>query len=175
MKKLVLILTFLALPLTSYAQDAFYLSGMLGLTQMDISGSNAEFDSELSYGARAGLLFNDHFAAGIYIHRVTTEANNITNGPEYVLDNVMAEATYYFNEADENSFWVSGLLGMTFAETKTAGLSISDDATAYGASAGYSFAVSPNFTISPQVTYISSNFTNSVSELSGMVNLTFWL
>lgn len=175
MKKLVLIITLIAMPLMSQAQDAVYLSGMLGLNQLSVSGSNNDFDWELSYGGRAGLLFNDHFSAGIYLQRLNTEASNVTNGPEYTMDNVMAEVTYYFNEVDENTFWVSGLLGMTFVETSSAGLSFKDDATAYGAAAGYSFAVSPNFTISPQVTYIQSSFPNTSSQLSGLVNLTFWL
>ena len=64
-KKLALILAFLTLPLSSYAQDAFYLSGLLGLTNLDTGSGGLDIGTELSYGARAGVLFNDHVAAGI--------------------------------------------------------------------------------------------------------------
>ncbi len=174
MKKLVLVITFLAMPFTTYAQDAIYLSGMLGLTQVDVD-SNLDYDAELSYGARAGLLFNDHVSAGLFLHRSAVEPSNPGLNSETTIDNVMAEVTYYFAEADENSFWISGLLGLSYAETKVAGDSVSDDATALGVSGGYHFMVAPNFSISPQVTFIRSSFDTTASELSGMVNLTFWL
>ncbi len=175
MKKLVVIFTLIAMPFTSNAQDAIYLSGLLGLQQVDIANSNTTYDSELSYGARAGLLFNDHVSAGIYLQRVNIDSTVGIFTTESTLDNVMAEITYYFAEADENSFWVSGLLGMTFAKEEFGTQRASDDATAYGLAAGYHFMVAPNFSLSPQVTYIHSGFTNDVSEISGLVNLTFWL
>ena len=100
MKKLVLILAFLALPLSSYAQDAFYVSGMLGLTSIDVDNSTLDFDTELAYGFRAGLLFNDHVSAGLFVNRYATEVSSV----DLSALNIMAEVTYYFSEADENTF-----------------------------------------------------------------------
>ena len=181
MKKLVLILTLLSMPWTAFAQDAIYLSGMLGLTSLEVSGSNIDYDTELAYGIRAGVLFNDHVSAGIFINRYDTDkAISPLTQSEYTLTNIMAEVTYYFSEADENSFWVSGLLGVTKAEAEnrtvgTPAVVTDDSETAYGFSAGYHFMVAPNFSLSPQVTYIHTDADpNSFSELSGMANVTFW-
>jgi hypothetical protein len=179
MKKLAWILMIMTLPALAQAQDAIYLSGMLGLTRVGSDNANLETDPELSYGARAGLLFNDHIAAGLFLHRTTYDVSGSNFlGPfttEPTFDNVMAEVTYYFAEADENSFWISGLLGMTFNEIVSNGFSRSEDATSYGLSAGYHFMVAPNWSISPQFTYIQSNFDDSVNEISALANLTVWL
>ena len=171
MKKLVLILAFLTLPLSSYAQDAFYLSGMLGLTSIDVDNSTLDFDTELSYGFRAGLLFNDHVSAGLFVNRYATEVSSV----DLSALNIMAEVTYYFSEADENTFWLSGLLGTTQFKIESPLQSTNDSETSYGFSAGYHFMVAPNFSLSPQLTYILINAEDSAASTSAMVNLTFWL
>lgn len=183
MKKIILILSFLALPLSSYAQDAIYLSGMLGLTSIDVDGSSLDYDNELSYGLRAGVLFNDHVSAGLFINRYGTDTSSAITTQDFSLTNIMGEVTYYAAPADENSFWVSGLLGITQSKVDTtitfpatASTSQSEADTAYGFSAGYHFMVAPNFSLSPQVTYIITDAdAGNFSELSWIVNLTFWM
>lgn len=182
MKKLVLIISFLSLPYSAFAQEAFYVGGLLGLTSIDATfddGTKETYDSELSYGLRAGVLFNDHLAAGLFLHQY---GHDTTSSPanvelEYEFRNIMAELTYFFSEADENSFWVSGLLGVTQSSLETSIPSSNEESdTSYGASIGYNFMVAPNFSISPQFTYIytDSNLVN-YNQFSGLVNLTFWL
>lgn len=179
MKKLVLIISFLTLPLAGQAQEAFYVSGMLGMTMVDTS-DGLDLETELSYGARAGLLFNDHISAGLYLHRYSGEdtTTNIGNPTEVDFTNVMAELTYYFSEADENSFWISGLLGITNIDTNCTGNGCTQGSgqTSYGVAAGYHFMVAPNWSISPQITSIVFDADpNDISEISGMVNVTLWL
>ncbi len=180
MKKLVLIFSILSLPLMSQAQDAFYVSGLLGLTSPNYSDSDLETDTELSYGARAGLLFNENVSAGIYLQRYAGSDPDFTVGETDVsLTNIMAEVTYYANMADENTFWISGLLGVTQSSTEfSSGLVADNDEsdTAFGFAAGYHFMVAPNFSLSPQITYIYTDTdTSSYSEISGLANLTIWL
>ena len=176
MKKLVLILAMTILPLSSYAQDAFYISGLLGMTQLDPSEGPLEYNTELSYGLRGGHLFNDHVSAGVFVHRVVADATNPGAVSEATVDNLMAEVTYFFSEADENSFFLSGLLGTTKFTNEGNGISLSESGTSFGASAGYHFMVAPNFSLSPQVTYITSDIDGiDVSEVTGMINLTLWL
>lgn len=183
MKKLILILSFLTLPLATQAQDAFYITGLLGLTNVDISPQVTSYDTELSYGLRAGLLFNDHVSAGLFLKNYSTSKNNfnITNdNVDFSLLNIMAEVTYFFNEADENTFWISGLLGTTQLSASYTGPSnLSDDddsGTALGASVGYHFMVAPNWSLSPQMTIIRTDVSPStITDLSGMVNITLWL
>ena len=175
MKKLALIIAMTTLlPFTSQAQEAIYLSGMLGMTSFDVADSSITYDTELSFGARGGVLFNEHIAAGIYIQRYATDNASV----DLSTLNLMAEVSYYFNEAEENGFWVSGLLGVTnWTADYTAAVPNDDDSeTAFGGTAGYHFMVAPNFSISPQVTYIYTNTdTSSFTQLSGLVNVTFWL
>lgn len=175
MKKLIIVLTFLAVPLSSYAQDAFYVSGMLGLGKLNVNNSTIDYNTELTYGLRAGLLFNDHVSAGLYLQRYKTD---YTSGIkfEFTIDNIMAEVTYYFKEADENTFWLSGLLGKTKGKITSALGSPSETDTSFGFSAGYQFAVAPNWSLSPQITYIMTNGDpNNYSEFSALANLTVWL
>ena len=179
MKKWILFFSFL-FTINVQAQDAFYVSGMLGLTNVDSGDSSVEYNTELSYGVRGGLLFNDHVSAGVYVNRYggTGSVNGINSDLDVTLTNLMAEVTYFFTPADENSFWVSGLLGTTRAELDCpTGFSCENSSdTSYGVSAGYQFAVAPNFTIGPQFTYIRVDSDgDGVNMISGSANLTFWL
>lgn len=177
MKKLALIIAFLTLPLAAQAQEAFYLSGLLGLTDLQPSSGSAEYDYELTYGLRGGLLFNEHMSAGIFLQQLSTDQTNAVGySAETSAVNVLAEFTYYFTPADEDTFWVSGLLGTTFVETEfNDGTKVTDDGTTLGVAAGYHFMVAPNFSISPQVTYLHVGTNPELAEISGMVNLTLWL
>ncbi len=181
MKKLILILTVFAFPFFAQAQDAFYVSGLLGLTNVNYSDSNFDTGMELSYGVRGGLLFNDHVSAGIYIQKYNGSDSDFPVGgidADAALTNIMAEVTYYFKEADENTFWISGLLGVTQSNIKFSNTFASQDEsdTAFGFAAGYHFMVAPNFSLSPQFTYVyTDNKQSSFSQVSGLVNLTLWL
>ena len=175
MKKIILVLTFLTLPLSSYAQDAFYVSGLLGLGQLDINVNEGDFGSELNYGVRAGLLFNDHVAAGLFYLRSDNEKTISTNAVNATISSdfnpLMAEVVYYFNEADENSFYLSGMLGIA-----DVGLN-SENETAVGASAGYNFMLAPNYSLAPQLTYIKTLGENDkdATHISALINFTIWL
>lgn len=94
MKKILIILSFLV-PFAVHGQDGFYTSGLLGINSTTRAatggtnyysygeGANFTFDSKISFGFRFGVLFNDHFSAGIYLQRytgktfITTEAFRI--------------------------------------------------------------------------------------------------
>jgi hypothetical protein len=174
MKKTLLIFAMLILPLSSYAQDAFYVSGMLGLTS--VSGTDPiTLDTELSIGVRAGLLFNDHVSAGIFINRYASDLTVAGSKVDVSLVNIMGEVTYYFNEADENGFWLSGLLGVTQTKGSATVLAADTTDTAFGGSIGYNFIVAPNFSIGPQFTAIKTTDDGDATEFSGIVNLTFWM
>ncbi len=183
MKILSLIFCLFILPYSASAQDAFYLSGLLGLSQFEVSDSSLttspDFDAELAYGLRAGLLFNDHVSAGVFIQQTSAESRisvlGIPVNADYSLRNIMAEVSYYFNAADENTFWVSGLLGVMQVDVDST-LNSNDSETALGATVGYQFAVAPNFSLSPQFTIIYADSTDgSVTQMSGLINLTAWL
>ena len=208
MKKLFVILGFL-IPLGSQAQDAFYASGLLGInrTTVDIKGVYPSFDPEITFGFRFGLLFNDHISAGVYLQRYSGSGTssdkdnsfkNRIDATDLSLDgtfnNFLAEITYYVNEADENSFWISGLLGVT--QVKLSGFSEErrlwgsspvfvphreeiekeKNETAFGAALGYHFMVAPNFSISPQVTFVYTDTDDGkYTQFSGLLNITLWL
>lgn len=177
MKKLILITaTLLLLPLTSFAQDAFYVSGMLGLGTVNVEGGNPDYGTELTYGVRGGLLFNDHVAAGVFIQRYADKLSSVPGSSfDASLTNIMAEVTYYFTPADENTFFISGLLGTTRGEVDCTGCTSSSD-TSVGFTAGYNFMVAPNFSIAPQFNYIHiMSDPNTASMTSVMANLTLWL
>jgi outer membrane autotransporter protein len=119
-------------------------------------------------------------SAGIYLQRYAGSDPDFTVGETDVsLTNIMAEVTYYANMADENTFWVSGLLGVTQSSTEFSNNLVADNDqsdTAFGFAAGYHFMVAPNFSLSPQITYIYTDTdTSSYSEFSGLANLTIWL
>ena len=180
MKKLILTLTTLVLlPLSSYGQDAFYASGMLGLTTFD-GMPNFDSSTELSYGARAGLLFNDHVAAGIYINKYSGKDSNVLNigSAEVDATNIMAEVTYFFTVADENAFYISGLLGTTSTKQTCSALltgCTEESDTSYGASIGYNFMLAPNFSLAPELTYVAiASDPKATSMLSAMANFTIW-
>ncbi|MCB0378327.1 MAG: porin family protein [Bdellovibrionales bacterium] len=179
MKKLILFTAFALLPYGAYAQDAIYLSGMLGLGQVDVDGSSVDFDTELTFGGRAGLLFNDHVSAGIFVMNFSTDKTYLGSRYEMSALPIMGEVTYFVNEADENTFWVSGLLGVTGTELKTGAGTIDDSETSVGFSVGYHFMVAPNFSLSPQFTYIKvmgdSATASDASLMAAFANVTFWL
>ncbi len=152
MKKLLAILGFLV-PFAAQSQDGFYASGLLGInsTTMNVKtgttafsygeGTNFSFDSEISFGFRFGLLFNDHVSAGVHLQRYTgktfitsktvkagsntpmlsctppCEIINSKHDYNVTFNNFMAELTYYVNEVDEHGLWISGLLGVTQIKT----------------------------------------------------------
>ena len=178
MKKLTLILiTSLLLPLTSYAQEAVYVSGLLGLGQIS-TDSNDSFGTDLIYGARGGILFNDNLALGVFITRQSSSTVTNRVDVESEVTPLMAEVTYHLNEAEENGFVFSGMLGTAMISTTTGSTTNDETFTGLGASAGYSFAVSPNFSLSPQLTYIrflGDGIGNGEgTNLSAMANLTIW-
>ena len=178
MKKLILILSLSLMSVSAFAQDAFYASGMLGLTNVDSDSNNIELKTELSYGVRAGLLFNDHVAAGVYINRYSGGDSNAFNGlVDYDIDltNIMAEVTYFFTPADENSFFVSGLLGVTQSNPDCSGATCDGESdTSYGATVGYNFMLAPNFSLAPQLTYVHVDAEEAYSMTTASANFTVW-
>ncbi len=180
MKKLTLIIGLCLSSLSASAQDAFYVSGMLGLTGVE-STPIFEFDNELSYGVRAGVLFNDHVSVGLYINRYGTTSTIQpfpTLSADVSLTNIMGEVTYYFNPADENGFWLSGLLGTTQSNLSCPSnvSCVNESDTSFGLTAGYQFAVAPNFTLGPQFSYVViDGDSQNTGTYSGMFNLTFWM
>ena len=151
MKKLFFTLGFL-FSFSVHGQDSFYASGLLGLnsTTMNViigtnmysygEGMSFSFDSEISFGFRFGVLFNDHVSVGVYLQRYTGRTfiksekcqlfTTPSNAPMHscapesslvevkydynmTFNNFLAEFTYYVNEVDENGLWISGLLGVT--------------------------------------------------------------
>ena len=219
MKKFLIALGFL-IPFTAQSQDGFYASGLLGInsTTMDFKEKdfiyfnetkiNLSFDSEISFGFRFGLLFNDHISAGVYLQRYTgktslrsksiTHDSNIpmwscTSPCEIVntrhdynvtFNNFLAELTYYINEVDENGLWISGLLGVTQIKTSISkkdnynGNLVDENSgeTSFGVSLGYHFIVAPNFSISPQMSFIHIGASRAdFNQFSGLINVTLWL
>ena len=85
----------------------------------------------------------------------------------------MAEFNYHVNEADEDGFWFGGLLGITQVKLTNAE---DNNETAFGVCGGYHFMVAPNFSITPQITYIYTDRDwGAFTQFSGLVNLTFWI
>lgn len=171
------ILIFLTVSLQVHAQDAFYVSGLLGMTQVNWQSTTYDIDPELSAGLRGGLLFNDNVSAGLFLHRFNGDLENNGNAVgEITFGLIMAEVTYYFEPADENTFWISGLLGTARLKTEVGALSAEASETAMGVSVGYHWAVSPNFTLGPQMTYVYVDTSSSSGNLlSAHFNVTFWL
>lgn len=171
MKKLIILLSFLTLPLTSYAQDAFYISGLLGLGQVDVNVNNVDFGTELNIGLRAGLLFNDHVSAGVFFLRSDNETSVLNTTVATDFNPLMAEVTYYFNPADENGLTISGLLGVA-----TVGTTSSNSETAVGAAIGYHFMLAPNYSLAPQLTYVKTlgERDKDAQLISALVNFTIW-
>ena len=185
----------------------FYVSGLLGLSNVGQEVSDTEktcerrgrspwqceggekefsFNPEISYGVRLGFLFNDHFSAGIHAQRYSTPSTlEIANyiifeDLTFTFTNFMAEFNYYLNKAGEDGFWFGGLLGVTQVKLKNPSPEIADknsNETSFGVSGGYHFMVNSNFSISPQITFIRINRSESVpsfTQLSGLINITFW-
>ena len=185
MKKRFLAALVFLLPFYSQAQEAFYISGLLGLSspsseieQPSSSPGNKisyKFGAEISYGFRLGLLFNDHLSAGIYTQRYSDSDTGSTSSlpRKGTFTNLMAEFNYYVNEADEDGFWFGGLLGITQVKLTNAE---DNNETAFGVLCGYHFMVAPNFSIAPQITYIHTDRDwGEFAQFSGLVNLTFWM
>lgn len=174
MKKLITILVLVMLPFFAQAQEAIYVSGLLGLTTVD-TDADIKLSTELSYGLRAGVLFNDNIAVGLYINRYSSSGNIPSFGSsnlEYM--NMMAEGVYHFQEADENGLWVSALLGLTDVTQSCPTGAICTTAaseTSYGGSVGYHFMLAPNYSLSPQFTMILIDGT-IMSTVMG--NFSFW-
>lgn len=195
-------------PFNSFSQDAFYASGLLGLnrTSMKTTVENNNVNTsmgwlEITFGLRLGVLFNDHFSAGVYLQRFSdsvTDINDIYGGPVRQMDldittnNLMAEFTYHFGEVNENGFWISGLLGLTQIKSKFTTdqtnpflngiLKKTKDEyeTSIGLSLGYHFMISPNFSFDPQFTYIyvpmeGEGEYSRIRQYSALLNITFWL
>lgn len=170
---LLIFVSFLMGP-NAYAQQAFYASGLLGASYRF---DDALSDIGFSYGARVGVLFNENISVGLYWQRFDTDIGKFAHGatlvgdPNYTLEDIMVEVTYYAHEADENTFWVSGLLGIKRSMSSYG----SDSRLSYGFSLGYQFLLAPNFTLSPQLTMTYADFDlELVLQTSALANLTFW-
>ena len=169
------------------AQEAFYISGLLGYSHIDLK--EFSFEPEIGFGVRFGFLFSDHFSLGIYTQRYSSSASNTqldakdwTFGFEFT--NLMIEFNYYVNEFDEDGFWFGALLGATKmnpTEAKFRGTSMpfinnTTYETSFGVSGGYHFTVATHFSIDPQINYIyTSDDGNVLHQFSGLVNFTFWI
>lgn len=175
MKKFLVLLAFLGISTSAHAQDAFYVSGLLGLGQASMNVSGVEFDTELNYGFRAGFLFNDNVSAGLFYMRSdnSTSVNTLVGTTTFSSDfnPLMAEVTYYFNVADENSLTISGLLGVA-----SVGNPNSTNETAVGAAIGYHFMLAPNYSLAPTITYIKTLGEDDTDAqlISALVNFTVW-
>jgi hypothetical protein len=172
MKTLISFVFVLTIPLSASAQQAIYLSGLLGIGHVSVSNSPFNLDPDLSFGARAGVLFTEHVAVGAYWHQSNNDIRYST-GQTFKATNLMAEISYFFNEADENGFWLSGLLGTTQASSSLSSASETD--LALGFSVGYQFALTPNFTLSPQLVYIHTDGSGDpFNQYKALMNLTAW-
>ena len=171
MKRLLILIVFTLSPLTLFAQDAIYISGLLGLGKTSVNQTGVDFNTELNIGLRAGVLFNDNVSAGIFFLRSNNETSINTNTVSSDFNPMMAEVTYYFNVADEDSFYISGLLGVAKLGTVE-----SKNETAVGASAGYHFMVAPNFSLGPQVLFVKTlgELDKDASLVSALFNITVW-
>ena len=168
-------------------------------------GMSFSFDLDISFGFRFGILFNDHVSAGIHLQRYTSktfivkkeirhlsapdclfqnscEIVNSKYDYHFTFNNFLAEFTYYINKVDENGLWISGLLGVTQVKTSVPnynGYLLLDEnsvGASLGTSLGYHFMVAPNFSISPQMSFIVIVGTEVFySQFSGLVNVTLWL
>lgn len=176
MKKYILVaLLIFQFPLASQALD-FYTSGMLGVGTIDSKGlSGDQYDNSLTYGLRAGILIDEKFSAGLFFKELNTKDGA---GPSTTVSHLMLEATYYFSGARENTFFISGLIGGTQIHESSTSFSQSSNEVglSYGATAGYQFMVTDNFSLSPQVTYIYTQEAGRTdySDLSAILNLQFW-
>ena len=167
---------------TSQTQKAFYISGLLGFSNMD--EEKFSFDTGVSFGVRIGFLFKDHFSAGIHVQRYSSPSQveipslGLLKDLTFTFTNWMVEFNYYINKIGEDGFWFGGLLGATQVKLEHPLLPSEDNnETSFGLSCGYQFMVTPNFSIAPQITYIridSGEFHESLTQFSGLINFTFW-
>jgi hypothetical protein len=177
MEKIVLVLLVMSAPLISQADDnEFYFSGLLGVGTLDLKGTSGDnYENELAYGARLGFLIKNNFSAGLQIQHMQTRSGA---GPETSVSSFLGEFTYYLSGSSENSFYVSGLLGITQIEEEPTyyfrggnGAGIT-----YGANLGYQFMINDRLSLAPQVTYkYTSGAVGGVdaSDVSTLLNATW--
>jgi hypothetical protein len=153
------------------AQQALYLSGQLGMGQVNVHNSNQDFDTELQFGARAGVLFNDHVAVGAFLQ----QSNSSDSSFDFDLTAILAEVSFYMNPADEDGPWASLLLGVNRSKSNFAAFDGESD-TAFGFSAGYHWNLAANFSLGPQIVYLyTDSDVGPFSQWSVLGNLTFWM
>jgi len=174
-KKLMGLFICLQIPFFSNAQE-LYLGGTLGFSVLNELGSSGDkYDSELAYGLRGGFVLTENLSGGLMLQRMSTRDGA---GPELTALNVLGEFTYHFGGTVGNGFLLNGLVGVTQLETDDlfSRFSQGQSALTGGVGLGYQFMINPNFSFSPQVTYmyVSDANESDFSQTSVLMNVAFW-
>ena len=182
MKKRFLAALVFLLPFYSQAQEAPYISILLGASRLNETEQFSS-DTEVSFGLRLGILFGDHFSAGIYAQSFSASPNRYYHyyygSKKFTFTNRMIDFNFY-DKADEGGFWFGCLFGITQVQDDPlfrSNRSRNINQTSFGFSSGYHIMVTTNFSIAPQITYIRvdpGKLYQSFTQLSGLINFTYW-
>lgn len=140
-------------------QDGSYAGLQLGMGNM-INNDTFEVDTELTYGVTIGGQLNDQLSLGAYINFYNTkEALDDTRELKVNVMPIMAELSFSLKHpAHFHTPYVSGLLGIARSQVRLTTLGVVEDSTetdtAAGFRVGYSFAVAPYVSISPDFTFV---------------------
>jgi len=162
----------------SYA--GFSINGLVGFGSASATGGTAADGTNISglaFGGGIGYHFDPSWELSADYTMQSKSATVSGLSLSSSVSAIMANFVYHF-AGDLNPLYVGVKLGLGMYSISTAVLGVSvsgsTSALAYGAQAGYDFALGGGLSIGPRVDFAMASFTNTVTIFNGLLAIKYW-